>query len=95
MVKIIHGSGKDNVVTCCEKVEPGTEIKIEGKTIRAKDEIPIYHKMACKEIAAGETVYKYGEPIGAATVKIAPGRHVHTQNIESNRGRGDKKGEAQ
>jgi altronate dehydratase small subunit len=34
-------------------------------------------------------VRKYGEDIGLATVKINPGDHVHTHNIESQRGRGD------
>ena len=51
--------------------------------------------MAVSPIAAGATVYKYGQPIGIASRDISPGQHVHVQNLESDRGRGDrKKGEA-
>src|SRR5439155_935937 len=38
------------------------------------------HKVAIKPIAVGEPVRRYGQIIGFATVPIAPGQHVHTQN---------------
>ena len=41
--------------------------------------------------AEGAVVYKYGQPIGIASREILPGQHVHVQNLESDRGRGDKK----
>jgi altronate dehydratase small subunit len=46
--------------------------------------------MALRLIQKGGTVLKYGLSIGSATQDIQPGQHVHIQNVESNRGRGDK-----
>ncbi len=39
------------------------------------------HKVALRAIAAGETVIKFGFPIGRATKEIAPGTHVHSHNL--------------
>ena len=54
-----------------------------------RDPIPAGHKVAIAAIAAGEAVIKYGSPIGIASSDIEAGRHVHTHNVASNRGRGD------
>ena len=43
--------------------------------------VPIYHKVAVRDIAAGEDIVKYGEIIGKAAVDIARGSHVHTHNV--------------
>jgi altronate dehydratase small subunit len=53
------------------------------------DDIPANHKFARRDIAAGEEILKYGLSIGRASTAIRRGEHVHTHNIESNRGRGD------
>jgi altronate dehydratase small subunit len=49
------------------------------------------HKFAVRDIAQGEDVLKYGEVIGRATAAIPTGTHAHVHNIESLRGRGDRK----
>jgi hypothetical protein len=41
------------------------------------------HKLAAHAIARGETVLKYGFPIGVASAPIAAGEHVHTHNLRS------------
>ena len=41
------------------------------------------HKIARSAIACGETILKYGMPIGVATAPIAAGEHVHIHNIRS------------
>ena len=46
--------------------------------------------IAIEEIKTGETVVKYGESIGTASCDIHIGDWVHTQNLESGRGRGDR-----
>ncbi|MDG2356380.1 MAG: altronate dehydratase family protein [Paracoccaceae bacterium] len=43
--------------------------------------IPSGHKMAAKEIAEGEVIIKYGQPIGYAKTLINAGDHLHTHNI--------------
>jgi len=44
------------------------------------------HKYARRAIAAGESVVKYGQPIGHATRAIAPGEHVHVHNLATDLG---------
>lgn len=50
-------------------------------TIKAMDDIPVYHKIAVKSVKRGEYVLKYGEVIGCAIADIKTGNHVHTQNL--------------
>lgn len=77
---------QDNVATALRDVAEGETW--EG--IQVLRPVPFGHKIAVRPIARGEHVLKYGEPIGAATVDIQPGEHVHVHNIEGLRGRGDK-----
>ena len=42
------------------------------------------HKLACRDIAPGQSVIKYGNPIGHATCAIAKGQGVHTHNMATN-----------
>ena len=42
------------------------------------------HKVALRDIAAGENVIKYGFPIGHATCDIKNGERVHTENLATN-----------
>lgn len=52
---------------------------VDGLTVAC--DIPAGHKIALKPVAVGGRVRKYGQVIGAATVAIAPGDWVHTQNL--------------
>lgn len=45
--------------------------------------VPLGHKVAARDIAAGEKIIKYGAPIGSAVRAIASGEHVHTHNVQS------------
>ena len=42
------------------------------------------HKYALCDIAEGENIIKYGNPIGHAVCDIKKGEHVHTHNIKTN-----------
>lgn len=42
------------------------------------------HKYAIRDIAKGECIIKYGQPIGHATQSIKAGEHVHTHNVQTN-----------
>ncbi len=83
-------SDQDNVATALEALEQGRVLEIAGQRITVGAAIPRGHKIALRSIRAGEAVIKYGSPIGTATAEIAPGMHVHTHNVESTRGRGDR-----
>ena len=83
-------SDQDNVATALEPLEPGRVLEIAGQRVTVGAAIPRGHKIALRSIRAGEPVIKYGSPIGTATTDIAAGTHVHTHNVESRRGRGDR-----
>ena len=85
---------RDNVATALEPLEAGRVLDVAGAVITVTEPIPRGHKVALRPIASGEPVLKYGSPIGTATTDIAAGRHVHTHNVASARGRGDLHGEA-
>lgn len=85
---------KDNVATIFAVVACGEQLLVSDKKglkqkIEARSAIPYGHKIAIVDILKGESVFKYGEIIGRATCFIKKGGHVHIQNMESLRGRGD------
>lgn len=51
--------------------------------VRLTRDVPAGHKFALGEIAVGESVIKYGAPIGRATRAILAGGHVHTHNLKT------------
>jgi (2R)-sulfolactate sulfo-lyase subunit alpha len=53
--------------------------------LKARMDVPIGHKVALTDINKGDTVWKYGQDIGIAKAKIAPGEHVHVHNVKTKR----------
>lgn len=53
--------------------------------LAALDAIPLGHKIALDDIAAGDTIVKYAADIGRAVAAIGKGRHVHVHNIKTKR----------
>ena len=49
--------------------------------LTSRDAVPLGHKLALKDIAAGDRVIKYGQVIGEAKAAIPAGAHVHTHNL--------------
>lgn len=93
MVRAIVLKPEDNVATLIDVGKEGAVCRLQGEgtgTVALAADIPFGHKVAVREIAAGEAVFKYGQPIGLATEPIAVGAHVHVHNVESQRGRGDR-----
>lgn len=83
-------SRSDNVATALRNLAGGERAEFEGGVVELKNEIRFGHKFAISEIKSGSEIKKYGETIGRAISGIAAGEHVHTHNVESLRGRGDK-----
>ena len=52
-------------------------------SLKSRDEVPLGHKIALRDIGSGEKVIEYGTVIGAATKKIRAGEHVHTHNLKT------------
>ena len=53
--------------------------------LRARQDIPIGHKVALKDMAVGDTVIKYGVDIGKVVQPIRKGEHAHVHNIKTKR----------
>lgn len=90
----------DNTATLLHEASAGSRIGIsmpegeEPRSLRVSEDIAFGHKVALSAIAVGDDVRKYGEVIGRATKPIACGAHVHVDNVESLRGRGDEEASA-
>jgi (2R)-sulfolactate sulfo-lyase subunit alpha len=54
-------------------------------TVKAKQDIPIGHKIALTDMAVGDTVLKYGVDIGKVVAPIKTGEHAHVHNIKTKR----------
>jgi altronate hydrolase len=59
----------------------GQIVRVDGRDVRALGAIPAGHKVALREIEAGEQVIRYGNSIGRASAKIREGERVHTHNL--------------
>jgi altronate hydrolase len=77
----IHLHPSDNVAVARVPLPAGTGLLVEDTAFTTSGAIPAGHKVAVRPIAAGETVLRYGQPIGRARVAIEPGSHIHTHNL--------------
>ena len=57
----------------------------ETVSFTVHEAIPLGHKVAVRAIRRGDTVTKYGSPIGIASRDIRAGEHVHIHNLRSTR----------
>lgn len=87
--RVLRIDSRDNVAIALGALHRGERITVDGRAIVVRDDIPFGHKVALEEMPQGHWVIKYGERIGIASQSIHQGQHVHTQNLESQRGRGD------
>jgi hypothetical protein len=74
---------RDNVLVARARVRAGEVIKVSGADVRLATDLPIGHKLARTDIAAGDKIMKYGAPIGSAVTPIRRGEHAHVHNIKS------------
>ncbi len=73
-------NGLDNVAVALTDLRTGEEH--EGVVLA--EDIVKGHKFALTEIAEGEQIIKYGNPIARAVHTIPAGAHVHTHNARTN-----------
>ena len=88
---LVHAH-EDNVgVVVVEGLKAGTDmlgvVTADDSTFRltAKADVPIGHKVALKDLEAGDTAIKYGEDIGRIIDAVAQGGHVHVHNLKTKR----------
>ncbi len=73
----------DNVVIALESLHKGDDIMINGKIhFSTAEDIQAGHKIALEDIALGDKIYRYGEPILQATRAISRGEWIHVHNTQ-------------
>jgi (2R)-sulfolactate sulfo-lyase subunit alpha len=88
---VVHEDGDGVGVVVVEGIKAGQEltgwIMEQNKDIKvvAGNDIPIGHKVALTNYAAGDTVIKYGVDIGKVVAPIKRGEHVHVHNLKTKR----------
>jgi (2R)-sulfolactate sulfo-lyase subunit alpha len=88
---VLHDPQDSVAVVVVEGVKAGQDltgwIMDADRTIslKARQDIPIGHKLALKDIKDGETIIKYGLDIGRAVADISAGSHAHVHNIKTKR----------
>ena len=70
----------DDVVIARQQLVGGTRLMDENVTVVGL--IPPAHKVATRAIAKGAPVKRYNQIIGFASRDIAPGEHVHLNNLQ-------------
>jgi len=77
MTPYIRLHAADDVVIARSQLVSGAAIE----HFKVKGLVPPGHKVAARDIAAGEPVRRYNQIIGFASKPIAAGEHVHTHNL--------------
>ena len=88
---VLHDANDSVAVVVIEGVTAGTDMNAwimdEDRTIslKARQDIPIGHKVALKDMSIGDTVLKYGIDMGKVVAPIKLGEHAHVHNIKTKR----------
>jgi (2R)-sulfolactate sulfo-lyase subunit alpha len=88
---IVHNRADSVGVVVVEDAKGGQELQgwimdsDETIEVKALAEIPLGHKIAVKDIAAGDTILKYEHDIGRAVENIPAGGYAHAHNIKTKR----------
>ena len=71
----------DDVAITTRDLPAGTRLRTPTTELVLGGDVPRSHKLALRDVPAGEPVHKYGQSIGRATVDIHAGDHVHAHNL--------------
>ena len=88
---VVHEEGDGVGVVVVEGVKAGQPLSgwimddDKDLQVKAKNDIPIGHKVALKDMSRGDTVIKYGIDIGKVVAPIKAGEHAHVHNIKTKR----------
>jgi altronate hydrolase len=72
---------RDDVAVALRPLAAGEQLDAEGVAVRIAEAIPRGHKLALRDMAAGEMVRKFGWPIGKLQADVTAGGHVHAHNL--------------
>src|SRR5262245_16815672 len=76
-------SEHDNVLVTCASLRNGDIVNLDGESVTVRADAPLGFKIARRDLAPGDKVFKYGAVIGSATAAIHRGDVVHLHNMKS------------
>jgi (2R)-sulfolactate sulfo-lyase subunit alpha len=88
---VLHDPGDNVAVVVVEGVKAGAEltgwVMDDDRTVSltARQDIPIGHKIALKDLVVGDAAIKYGIDMGKIVAPIQAGQHAHVHNIKTKR----------
>jgi len=88
---VLHDRRDTVAVVVVEGVKAGVTLdgwimdEDKSASVVARQDIPIGHKVALKDMAVGDTVWKYGIDMGKVVQPIQAGQHAHVHNIKTKR----------
>lgn len=80
MAKLFKINEKDNVAVALEDLAAGHSE--QGITLLS--DVPFGHKVLLTDLSKGDTVIKYGNPIGRVTENMKKGSYIHSHNLKTN-----------
>ena len=86
MKSFIKINPSDNVAVALQPIVKGTVIELNNSTLTLTEDIMQGHKFALKNLKPGDSIIKYGNPIGYATTEISAGSWIHTHNLKTGLG---------
>ena len=86
MKSFIQINSLDNVAVALQPLAKGTVIELDDIVVTLTEDIQQGHKFALKNLKNGESIIKYGNPIGHATADIPAGSWIHTHNLKTGLG---------
>lgn len=80
---VIRLSPEDNVLIAIRNLAVGAAISFDGSQHILTTAVGLGHKIAARNIVAGEKIIKCHVSIGSATQTIEQGEHIHLHNMKS------------
>jgi hypothetical protein len=68
--RFIRLVAEDQVAVAVEALAAGDLLALGGANVIVREAVPAGHKVSVTDIAAGDAIRKYGQPIGLATADI-------------------------
>ncbi|MBW2091842.1 MAG: altronate dehydratase [Deltaproteobacteria bacterium] len=73
---------KDNVAVALQELKKGETVSLPwGGQLTIQEDIPVSHKVSLEDLDTGQTILRYGQPIGEAVSAIPKGSWIHTHSL--------------
>lgn len=73
----------DTVAVAVRPLTRGETVTADGERVTVIEDVPAGHKLALRAFEPGESVTKYGFPIGRTTAPVKRGAWVHSHNLRT------------